>query len=470
MTGISTAQPVPGGGGSGAVFKVTTNGTLTTLYSFSGGNDGGWPRAGLTLGNDGNFYGTTSQSGSNGKGTVFGMTPDGALTTLVSFAGFNGENPYAGLALGNDGNFYGTTAGGGSMNGGTVFKLTTNGTLTTLVAFNGNSGSGPRAGLILGNDGSFYGTTYGTVFKVTTNGMLTTLVVFSGPYYSGGSRPSAVTLGSDGNLYGTTEIGGIVNSLYPNGMGTVFRVTTNGVLSTLVAFNFPANPSDGAEPHAGLTQGNDGNLYGTTSGGGSDNSGTVFSLSLPPVIIAQPQSQTGNAGATVTFGVGATSLSPMVYQWQKNGTNLVDGGNVSGTTTTNLIITRISDSDAGSYSVIVSNTSSSVSSSSATLTVIDPPLITAQPTNLLVLAGTEAGFGTTFSGSAAFFRFTREVCTFYRKGRYVYAQWKRHYCTRSLVFPGVTVPPGRKSDTVACLWRSSLWTSFTCVLSAGAGT
>ena len=119
----------------------------------------------------------------------------------------------------------------------------------------------------------------------------------------------------------------------------------------------------------------------------------MFRLLLPPVITVQPQSQTNNAGATVTFLVSATSPNPMGYQWQKNGTNLVDGGNISGATTNTLTITGISDSDAASYSVIVSNSNGSVTSSNATLTVIDPPVITAQPTNLLVLPGTNAAFG-----------------------------------------------------------------------------
>ena len=394
-----------GGGGSGTVFKVTTNGTLTTLYSFSRGNDGGIPHASVTLGNDGNFYGTTYEGGSGGKGTMFGITADGALTTLVSFAGSTGENPLAGLTLGNDGNLYGTTPYGGNIGAGTVFRATTNGTLFTLVVFNGGSnGADPTAGLTLGNDGNFYGTTgnNGTVFKMTSNGVLTTMVVFSGPYYSRGASPNALTLGSDGNLYGTTEYGGIVNSLHPGGMGTVFRVTPNGALSTLIAFNFPVSPSDGAEPHAGLTLGSDGNLYGTTYGGGSGDYGTVFSLALPPDVTVQPQSQTCNAGTTVIFGASATSLSPMVYQWQKSGTNLVDGGNVSGTTTTNLTIMGISGNDAGSYSLIVSNASSSVTTSNAVLTVIDPPVITAQPTNLLVLAGTSAVFGVSLGGTAPF--------------------------------------------------------------------
>jgi uncharacterized repeat protein (TIGR03803 family) len=390
-----------GSGGLGTVFKVTTNGTLTTLDSFSGTN-GAYPAAALALGNDGNFYGTTEDSsalgGGYGSGTVFKVTTNGTLTKLVSFSGTNGAYPAAALTLGNDGNFYGTTYQGGAGNRlfGTVIKVTTNGTLTTLYSFmGGDDGSNPYAGLTLGNDGNFYGTTtdtitqggnsiYGTVFKVTTNGTLTTLVSFS----TWGPPQAALTLGSDGNFYGTTYYGGSTND------GTVFKVTTNGTLTKLVSFS----GTNGASPN-GLALSSDGSLYGTTYGGGSSNYGTVFRLLLPPVITVHPQSQINNAGATVTFTIGATSLNALGYQWQKNGTSLFDGGNLSGTTNSTLTITGISDDDAASYSVIVSNANGSVTNY-ATLTVIDLPIITAQPTNMLALPGTNAVFVISLTGSA----------------------------------------------------------------------
>jgi uncharacterized repeat protein (TIGR03803 family) len=388
--------------GYGTAFQVTTNGTLTTLVFFSNYTNGANPYAALTLGNDGNFYGTTEDGGSAGYGTVFQVTTNGTLTTLVSFNSTNGANPYAALTLGNGGNFYGTTEEGGSSgNYGTMFQVTTNGTLTTLVSFNSTNGASPQAALTLGNDGNFYGTTlhggttggYGTVFKVTTNGMLTMLVSFNS---TNGANPyAALTLGNDGNFYGTTAYGGITNSTYASGMGTVFEVTTNGTLTTLVFFN----STNGQWPTAALTLGNDGNFYGTTQNGGSYYDGTVFSLLLP-LITVQPQSQTSKAGTTVTFLVSATDPNPIGYQWQKNGANLVDGGNVSGASTNALTIANISDSDAASYSVVISNANRSVTSSNATLTVIDPPVITAQPANLLVLAGTNVTFGVSVTGTA----------------------------------------------------------------------
>ena len=112
----------------GTVFKISPNGALTNLYSFTGTNDGGDPYAGLVQGSDGNFYGTTGEGGTNGHGTVFKISPNGAMTTLYSFQHYNdGANPDAGLVQGSDGNFYGTTSNGGSERRGTVFQISIDG-------------------------------------------------------------------------------------------------------------------------------------------------------------------------------------------------------------------------------------------------------------------------------------------------------------------------------------------------------
>ncbi len=289
--------------GMGTVFQVTPNGTLSTLALFTGIN-GESPQAALTLGSNGNLYGTTEQGGTiyylYNDGTVFQVTTNGTISTLDSFYGQNGDLPIAGLTVGNDGNFYGTTGYGGSNNDGTVFQLATNGTLTTLVSFAGNNGAHPLAALTLGNNGSFYGTTLaggtssdGTVFQVTTNGTLTSLYSFTNL-----EKPSGLTLGTDGKFYGTTQQGGIPNYTYglTEGMGTIFQVTTNGTFATLVLFNF----TNGTTPHATLTLGNDGNFYGTTEGGGTANEGTVFRVTTNGALTTLASFDITNGAGPVT--------------------------------------------------------------------------------------------------------------------------------------------------------------------------
>jgi uncharacterized repeat protein (TIGR03803 family) len=272
----------------GAVFKVTPTGTLSTLYSFcaqTACSDGSGPLAGLVLARDGSFYGTTFGGGAYGNGTVFKITSSGALTTLHSFCAqtncTDGSGPYGGLVQGIDGNFYGTTAvGGTNIFDGTVFKVTPAGALTTLHSFSGGDGSEPNVGLAPAADGSLYGTTYyggsqnaGTVFRISSMGTLTTLHNFcSRANCADGQLPDSVLIqATDGNFYGTTQSGG------SNGYGTVFRITPSGTLKTLHSFD---GLDDGGDPSAGLLQATDGDLYGTTAQGGVKGYGTIFKIGL----------------------------------------------------------------------------------------------------------------------------------------------------------------------------------------------
>jgi len=345
----------------GTVFKVTTAGTLTTLYSFCGQScgDGSAPFGGLILGKDGNLYGTTEAGGTNNDGTVFKITPQGALTTLHSFNIRDGFNPFAGLVQATDGNFYGTTESGGANLLGTVFKITPQGALTTLHSFDSTDGSAPEAPLIQAIDGNLYSTTYnggvvgedyGTTFKITTRGVLTTLHNFSetegraivpalvqasdGNFYgtaseggangygsvfmmtldgtltvlhrfdaTDGATPNTLVLGTDGNFYGTTVSGGA------NIAGIVFEITPQGSFTILHEFN----GSDGADPFAGLVQATDGNFYGITNGGGTNRNGTVFRLDmgLGPFVKTVPTA--GKVGGTIRILganlTGTTSVS-----------------------------------------------------------------------------------------------------------------------------------------------------------------
>jgi uncharacterized repeat protein (TIGR03803 family) len=212
--------------GSGTVFKISAGGAFTTLYAFSG-SDGANPAAGVVQGSDGNFYGTTEAGGTNGGfGTVFKITTNGAITSLHSFTGgADGANPYSTLVQGSNGNFYGMTYGGGTNGGfGTIFEINASGAFTGLYSFtSGSNGFNAQGGLVQASDGNFYGTTFGTngnlgtVFELSSSGAFTTLYSFAGP---DGANPVGVLVrGIDGSLYGTTENGGVGSD------GTVFRLT-----------------------------------------------------------------------------------------------------------------------------------------------------------------------------------------------------------------------------------------------------
>ena len=269
----------------GTLFRFTTNGTLTTLASFDGASNGSSPQCPLVMDTDGNLYGTTPLQGPGLRGTVFRLTTNGVLTTLVNFNNTNGATPRDGLIIGDDGNFYGTTAGGGASNFGTVFRMTPAGGLTTLFSFSNTNGANPLGGLILGKDGFFYGTTgfggtnlsFGTAFRITPNGDLTTLFNFHG---TDGEEPSfRLIFGNDGKLYGTASFGGSSgNDPLGAGAGSVFSITTNGTFSTLFLFQ----GTNGSNPAASLVLGPDGNLYGTTAQGGPGGGGTIFRVILAP--------------------------------------------------------------------------------------------------------------------------------------------------------------------------------------------
>jgi uncharacterized repeat protein (TIGR03803 family) len=378
--------------GDGTTFRITTAGTLTTLTTFNG-NNGMFPMAGLMQGSDGNFYGTALEGGAYGYGTVFRMTASGALTTLVSFNYADGAYPSPVLVQGGDGNFYGTTENGGTNGGlGTVFKVTPSGTLTILYSFNGGSdGAAPIAGVVQGVDGNLYGTTYqggstgfGTVFKIEPSGALTTLYSFTGG--SDGDSPwGGLVQARDGNLYGTTQSGG------DYGFGTVFQIAPTGPLTTLVQFE----SYNGANPSATLVQGVDGNLYGTTQAGGSLGDGTIFRIAMngPLQITGQPADDSAYIGGMAQFTVATSGGSPVFYQWQQDGVNLTDGGNFSGSTTATLQITNVAFSNAALYSVTVSNAFNSITSDYAVLEVVySPPHITAQPAGQTRVAGMTAMF------------------------------------------------------------------------------
>jgi uncharacterized repeat protein (TIGR03803 family) len=325
-----------GGRGDGTVFKINAAGVETVLYSFQGGlNDGANPTAGL-IRIGGTFYGTTASGGRYGDGTVFKITTAGVETMLYSFQGGpnDGANPRASL-INVGGTLYGTTEYGGSTANcpafgcGTVFGVTTGGVETMLYPFQGgiNDGANPYANLI-NVGGSLVGTTVyggptancgggcGTVIKITTGGVETMLYEFQGGT-SDGAIPTASLIDAGGNLYGTTEIGGAI------GDGTVFRINAATFVETM-SYSFQGGLNDGAIPYAGLIH-SGGRLYGTTAYGGANGDGTVFNITTGGVETVLYSFQGG-------IYDGATPMAGLIKKdgalW---GTTAQGGANLDGT-------------------------------------------------------------------------------------------------------------------------------------------
>ena len=234
--------PHRGGGGTGygTVFKITTQGVLTTLYSFcaqTNCTDGLGPEAGLVQAPGGNFYGTTEFGGSGGCsapgcGTVFEITPEGNLTTLYSFCALagcpDGSQPSATLALATDGKLYGTTQFGGSSNSGTLFQITLAGALLTLEDFGGSDGVYPLASLFQATNGVLYGTT--ATGGTSNDGTIFALALDVGPFLetlpAAGSVGKTIDILSQG-LTGTTAVSF-------NGTAASFTIVSDTYLTATV--------------------------------------------------------------------------------------------------------------------------------------------------------------------------------------------------------------------------------------------
>ncbi len=348
----------------GAAFQLTLAGKITP-WSFDGkGTDGIYPYSGLTLGTDGNFYGTTYDGGSSGAGTVFKVTASGKITTLYSFSGFN-CCAYAPPIQGLDGNFYGTTSDGGGEVFGTVYKMTPSGKVTFIYTFPGSSKLAYPMALTLGTDGNFYGTAlgggankFGGVFKITPHGKLTVLYSFKGTP-DGETPKGTIIQATDGNFYGTTEKGGVngYGSIYKmtpagaltiihsfnedgfglqplaglvqatdgkfygasaslGGFGVIFQITSNGTYAVLVSLTNVAGKFPGANPQVSLFQHTTGTLYSDTYGGGSQAAGVVYSLGMglgPFVSFVGPLFE-GKVGSTIEIlGQGFTGTSKVSF-------------------------------------------------------------------------------------------------------------------------------------------------------------
>ena len=313
--------------GRGTVFRINAAGTETILHSFgTGATDGLTPRAGVIMDSAGNLYGTTLDGGANQLGTVFKIDAAGTETILYSFGGHanDGWNPSGSLIMDSAGNLFGTTSVGGSGGGGTVFKVGAGGGETILHSFDGGNldGADPYGGLVMDSAGNLFGTTAqggtyfeGTVFKISAAGTETILHSFGESSTDGRVPTAGLIIDSAGNLYGATTYGGA------NVSGTVFRIDTAG--KETILYSFAASSTDGRlpGPYSALIMDNIGSLYGTTANGGVNHmsllgDGTAFKISAA-----------GTETILYSFGSGAgDGLAPYA------GLTVDSVGNLYGTT------------------------------------------------------------------------------------------------------------------------------------------
>jgi uncharacterized repeat protein (TIGR03803 family) len=275
-----------GAAGGGVVYEVAATGQESVLHAFTYGSDGGDPESGVIRDSAGNLYGTTEEGGTAGVGVVYEVAATGQESPLYSFTGgADGAGAISGVIRDAAGNLYGTATFGGTANWGVVYKLDEARMQTVLYNFSGGADGGiPVAGVIRDSAGNFYGTTYGggtgigfagfgVVYKVDMHGNETVLYTFTG--VADGGYPNAVIRDSAGNLYGTTGGGGTA------GFGVVFKLDTSGLETVL--YNFTGG-TDGGYPNAGLILDGAGNLYSTASAGGAPGAcggggcGVVFML------------------------------------------------------------------------------------------------------------------------------------------------------------------------------------------------
>ncbi|MBV9760035.1 MAG: hypothetical protein JO340_05680 [Acidobacteriaceae bacterium] len=286
---------------SGAAAAQTTEVVLHNFCSLTNCADGAQP-LGVIRDSEGNLYGGTLAGGAHGKGVVYKLAPSGQETVLYNFCSLGADLCTDGWAasvsvIDSEGNLYGTAGFGGAHNVGAVYELTDSGNETVLHSFcsftNCADGSAPGGGLIRDSDGNLYGTTLyggassngsgvtsgaGVLYKLTASGQETVLHNFcSLADCADGALPSgSLVLDSEGNLYGTTIDGG-PNGGVSSGSGVVYKVDTSGSETVLCSFGSASCP-DGANPNGGVILDSEGNLYGTTSKGGTHGKGVVYKL------------------------------------------------------------------------------------------------------------------------------------------------------------------------------------------------
>lgn len=441
--------------GCGTVFKVTPGGSETTLYTFDL-THGSSPAGTLVQATDGNFYGVTSSGGTGtnctgGCGTIFKITPQGSLTSLYSFNLTDAASPGS-LIQGNDGNFYGTAASGGPggycpssdptlfLKGcGIVFKIAPTGEFSTIYEFEGMSDGTEPSRLIQAKNGNFYGiaaslnyVNYGSIFQLTPAGVLTTVVVFNG---ANGAAPNSLIQATDGNLYGTSMgQGGILTNGVPTLLsigGTLFQLSpTTGTLLTLYNFCDVGCTQPNTITATTVIQGNDGNLYGIAN----ESEFFRYNLISPTAPAISANSGVVN-GASFQTGIAA------------GGWMTINGNNLATTTGTwaNSITNGALPTTLDTVSVTVGGQPAYIEYVSPTQINAIAPSVTAG--SVPVIVKNSAG-----TSQPATVQLTAEEPAFFQWGTYAVATRQDFsLAVKNGTFPGTTTVPAKPGDVII-LW------------------
>jgi uncharacterized repeat protein (TIGR03803 family) len=270
---------------TGAVYKISPTGAESVVFNFP--SNWSFCFSGLTVGSDGNFYGTCFTT-PGGNGSIFKLTPAGVFTDVHDFNGANGDTePLYAPIQATDGNYYGTT-GYNPYSCGNIYQLTSAGVYKSLHTFSGGD-CGPASSLIQGADGNLYGTLYncsissilGCVYKITTAGVFTEIYGFTSA--AGYGPCTGVIQGKDGKLYGATNQGAA------NNFGNIYKLTTAGVHTDLHDFNQTTDAScvdNAGRTNVNLLQVTDGSFYGVNGSYGPNGNGSIYKLTSANVFTA----------------------------------------------------------------------------------------------------------------------------------------------------------------------------------------